>query len=488
MRKSVLGKFRDALELTIVPGTRLVDLLRKLNEDHPHIVHFSGHGNIDEEIILESGEGDPAFPDNTKSPARDMGRLEPVHHASGACSPRPLSKSALVDVLKACNEENIRVVVLNACHTRPQAEALSEVIDCVISMNRAISDVGAIKFAASFYGALAFGRSVKNAFDQGLARLKAEGISETETPELMVRAGVDASTLVLVGQRGDVEANRRKVASTHESPVGSASTRRWLQTILAVVMFGLVALVVYIIVPPPPSRGVRENQATGDLRAARESQATRASSQSKLSKLEEQLEQAEIKDPHLIYVQDIDRIELRIREAGEPANSSMTAYIDSNTLGLLKDIEELTEGGLVASHAETYYRMGIYNQSHNNYDKAIKLYEKAIGLRPRWSKPIIGKALCLEALGNWDGALAAYRESDALSSDRLVYAHVLSNLAATFMVDEEYQRAAIVLERVNELDLNKNLYISLLRMLADAYRHIGNKPKEKSAWGKWRKR
>ncbi len=204
------GKYRDALELVIVPGTRLVDLLRKLNEVHPNIVHFSGHGNIDEEIILESGQADLAGPESERRwPARDMRRLQPEDDAGGATAPMPLSKSALVDVLKACSDENIRVVVLNACHTRPQAEALSEAIDCVISMNGAISDVTAIKFASSFYGALAFGRSVKKAFDQGLARLKAEGISESQTPELIVRAGLDSSALVLVGPRGGPEPNKR---------------------------------------------------------------------------------------------------------------------------------------------------------------------------------------------------------------------------------------------------------------------------------------
>jgi hypothetical protein len=201
------GEFRDALDLIIVPGTRIVDLLRKLNEDHPNIVHFSGHGNIDEEIILESGlENLAARGSERSSPARDMRRLEPEDVAGGACSSTPLSKSALVDVLRACNEGNIRVVVLNACHTRPQAQAISEVVDCVISMNRAISDVGAIKFAASFYGALAFGRSVKNAFEQGLARLKAERISDAETPELLLREGVDASKLVVVGPPGNSDA------------------------------------------------------------------------------------------------------------------------------------------------------------------------------------------------------------------------------------------------------------------------------------------
>jgi hypothetical protein len=75
---------------------------------------------------------------------------------------------------------------------------LTEVVHCIVSMNRTISDRAAIKFAASFYGALAFGRSVKTAFDQGLARLSAEGIAEADTPELLVRGGVDASKLVLV--------------------------------------------------------------------------------------------------------------------------------------------------------------------------------------------------------------------------------------------------------------------------------------------------
>ena len=110
-----------------------------------------------------------------------------------------VTKSALVNVLRSCNEGNLRLVVLNACSTRKQAEALTEIVDCVVSMNRTITDRAAIKFAASFYGALAFGRSVQKAFEQGVARLGAEGIAEVDTPELLVRAGVDASGIVLVG-------------------------------------------------------------------------------------------------------------------------------------------------------------------------------------------------------------------------------------------------------------------------------------------------
>jgi len=201
-----LSTFRSAVELILVPGTRPVDLLRKLNENQPQVVHFSSHGSPDE-IILESGEeeaeaSDPYGPSVRSADERDMKKVRPNETESEGLvqgQPQVVSKSALVNVLRSCNEGNLRLVVLNACDTRPQAEALTEVVDCVISMNRTITDRAAIKFAASFYGALAFGRSVQKAFEQGVARLSAEGIAESDTPELLVRAGVDASQVALAG-------------------------------------------------------------------------------------------------------------------------------------------------------------------------------------------------------------------------------------------------------------------------------------------------
>jgi uncharacterized delta-60 repeat protein len=199
-----LSTFRSAVELILVPGSRPVDLLRKLNESQPHVVHFSSHGSPDE-ILLESGDGDaedsgPYSPIVRSADERDMTRVRPdeVEHSEHGHA-QVVSKSALVKVLRSCNEGNLRLVVLNACNTRPQAEALTDVVDCVVSMNRNITDRAAIKFAASFYGALAFGRSVQKAFDQGVARLSAEGTSESDTPELLVRPGVVASQVTLVG-------------------------------------------------------------------------------------------------------------------------------------------------------------------------------------------------------------------------------------------------------------------------------------------------
>jgi hypothetical protein len=107
-----------------------------------------------------------------------------------------VSKDALVSLFRAL-KDNIRVVFLNACFSRPQAEAIVGEIDCAIGMARAIGDDAAIRFAASFYRALGFGRSVKNAFEQGKAALSMHGIPEEQTPALLTHQNIDADSIVL---------------------------------------------------------------------------------------------------------------------------------------------------------------------------------------------------------------------------------------------------------------------------------------------------
>jgi WD40 repeat protein len=198
------GEYRDSLEVIFVPGARPKDLLRKLNKERPQVVHFSGHGSGDEIIFLEQedeNQQDAAPTSTSLRSGRDM-------KVEDACTPQAIgppdmpqhgSQRGLAEVLRSCDAGNIQVVVLNACHTRFLAAAIGETIDCVVSMEKEISDRSAIRFAASFYGALAFGHSVQRAFDQAVARLKVERTFEELTPTLLVRQGVNAEKLVLLG-------------------------------------------------------------------------------------------------------------------------------------------------------------------------------------------------------------------------------------------------------------------------------------------------
>ncbi len=163
------AEHRDTLKLISKWAVRPDDLLQSLNQHKPHVVHFSGHGYPSEGIVLQDANAQP----------------------------KPVSKRALAALFTTV-KDNIRLVVLNACYSKPQAEAIVQVVDCAVGMNKPIGDRAGITFAASFYRALGFGRSVREAFDQGKTSVMLMGVGEEETIELLTRDGVDASEVVLV--------------------------------------------------------------------------------------------------------------------------------------------------------------------------------------------------------------------------------------------------------------------------------------------------
>jgi hypothetical protein len=150
------AEFRDRFDIKQQWAVRVADLQGYLLRHKPELVHFSGHGSASSQIILEDNSG----------------KSHPV-------SPRALSQ--VFSVLK----DNIRCVVLNACYSEHQAQAIAQHIDCVVGMSKAIGDTAAISFAAAFYQALGYGRNVKTAFDLGCAQIDLENLDEQDTPKLL---------------------------------------------------------------------------------------------------------------------------------------------------------------------------------------------------------------------------------------------------------------------------------------------------------------
>ena len=160
--KIEVGSARDAFELIQQHALRVSDLQHALLRHRPHIVHFSGHGSKTEEIVLEDDAGKSHF----------------------------VAQQALTSLFKIL-KDNVRILVLNACFSKPQAEAIGSVIDYTVGNNKGVGDRAAITFAAAFYRALAFGRSVKEAFELARLELDLVKIPGSDTPELFIREGVD---------------------------------------------------------------------------------------------------------------------------------------------------------------------------------------------------------------------------------------------------------------------------------------------------------
>jgi hypothetical protein len=166
IRKS---EHRDAVRFESRWAVRPLDLLQSLNEIQPRIVHFSGHGSDEDEIVFQDDAG------GTKL----------------------VSKEAIVQTMAAASGD-IQLVFFNTCYSHGQAEAVVKHVPAAIGMNTSIGDDAARVFSANFYSAIGFGLSVGRAFQQGKAALMLESIPEGTTPELFLKEGLDADDLVLV--------------------------------------------------------------------------------------------------------------------------------------------------------------------------------------------------------------------------------------------------------------------------------------------------
>lgn len=160
-----LGELRDRFELLRYHAVRPTDLEQFLLQHRPHLVHFSGHGDV-EGICLQG----------------EKGQIQPV-------------PGALLERLFEHFQRDLRCVVLNACFSSLQAPSIARVVDCVVGMSAKITDRAAIRFAGAFHQALSFGRDVQAAFELGRLQIDLADLRGGETPTLLAER-CDPATVV----------------------------------------------------------------------------------------------------------------------------------------------------------------------------------------------------------------------------------------------------------------------------------------------------
>ena len=163
---------RDEFTFTARWAVRPEDIQRALLDVKPQIVHFLGHGEGEDGLILENESGHAQF----------------------------VSAMALGQLFQLFTEE-VECVVLNACYSEVQAEAIYQHIDYVVGMNQAIDDRAAIKFAAGFYRALGAGRSYDDAYRFGCNAIALENIPEEQTPILKNKSSAVKQPHVFISYR-----------------------------------------------------------------------------------------------------------------------------------------------------------------------------------------------------------------------------------------------------------------------------------------------
>ncbi|NJO43191.1 MAG: CHAT domain-containing protein [Cyanobacteria bacterium CRU_2_1] len=141
------------------------DLQRSIQDLEPQIVHFSGHGEGEDGLLLEDETGKAKL----------------------------VGARALASLFRLFQDQ-VECVVLNACYSDVQAKAIAAHVPYVIGMNQAIGDNAAREFAIGFYDALAAGQSIEFAYRSGCVSIELAGIPEALTPVLIPRSASQAET------------------------------------------------------------------------------------------------------------------------------------------------------------------------------------------------------------------------------------------------------------------------------------------------------
>lgn len=167
------ARYRDLVDVTLRPAATFPDLLDVLNDERPHIVHFSGHAGSGS-IAMENGD-----------------LTDPEHNLIGF--------DLLVKALSATDTPP-SLLVLNACDTLDGASVILPAVPVVIAMSDNVLDVAAILFAQQFYAAIASGQSIGSALRQAKVKIEAVLLDEDASalPQHIARDDVDIDQLVLV--------------------------------------------------------------------------------------------------------------------------------------------------------------------------------------------------------------------------------------------------------------------------------------------------
>ena len=173
------AEHRDALRFEYAVAAQPADLLQRLNEVKPDVVHFSGHGNT-AGFAMEDSDG--------------LTRL--------------LTTRELATLLSV-SSRRIRLAVFNACESASHAAIAVDHLDAAVGMGEAINDEAARSFASQLYSSIAFGLPISTAFAQAMLQVQLSLGAESGAPQLFVADGVHAAELFLVRPEGTDEDNPR---------------------------------------------------------------------------------------------------------------------------------------------------------------------------------------------------------------------------------------------------------------------------------------
>jgi hypothetical protein len=152
----------SSFEVKTAWAVRASELVTRLKEFRPHVLHFSGHGEREGLVLLDDDDRPLPVPVKALGKTFELLRGDP-------------NERTRVDV---------RLALLNACWSAEQARELAANVGCAVGMRQPVADDTAISFSTAFYRRLAEGETIRRAFELTLNGLDLVRLPGSDVPQL----------------------------------------------------------------------------------------------------------------------------------------------------------------------------------------------------------------------------------------------------------------------------------------------------------------
>jgi hypothetical protein len=174
-RSVAQARFPRSIRFKSVFQVHVNTLFQELNQETPHVFHFSGKQSGGD-ILMRT----------------ENGGLTTV------------SDMALAGMFQSL-DEGLQLVIIDTCFSLRCATTIAKAVPFAMGVEGDIYEEDATAFYSLFYQAIASGRSLKDAAAQARSSLKFKNVSASQTPQLRCSAGADPAKVFLV--RPDTKAH-----------------------------------------------------------------------------------------------------------------------------------------------------------------------------------------------------------------------------------------------------------------------------------------
>ncbi len=368
------------------------ELRRALLDVEPHVLHFSGHGSGEKGLLFVSDESAGAIYRS------DSGEVRSRSTSSNEIKFVPAQP--LANLLQLC-DEHLECVVLNACYSDVQGDAISVNIPFTIGMRDVVEDNVAIKFSQGFYDAIGAGKGYEKAFEWGKVAISFD-LANEEAARILVLRRKGETTQIIEETTTNVDSSR-----TINPEILPADNNNFFSGLKKLFTPSLSANDYFDRAHEKQNRGDKQGAITDYSEAIRlNPNYAQAYNNRGLAKNNIGNRQGAILDYN-------EAIRLNPKYSLAYYNRGLVKYKLEDKHGSIADYNKSIR--LNPDFADAYNSRGIAKRHLNDIHGSVMDYSEAISLSPNFAIAYHNRGLAKSALGDKEGAIADYKEAIRLN-------------------------------------------------------------------------